>query len=40
MDRGKFDQNGIRRPEVKIAGEKIKLNLSVIEETSENTCGG
>ncbi len=27
-------------PEVKVGGEKVKLNLSMIEETSENTLNG
>ncbi len=40
VEKMKFDQVVQKRPEVKIGGEKVKLNLSVIEETSENTYNG
>ena len=37
VEKMKFDGSLNKKPEIKIGGEKVKLNMSVIDEMSETT---
>jgi hypothetical protein len=40
VEKMKFDGNLNKKPEIKIGGEKVKLNMSIIDEMSETTYQG
>jgi hypothetical protein len=37
VEKMKFDVSQNKKPEIKIGGEKVRLNMSIIDEISETT---